>query len=103
MRKILSFLLSFFLIILSCSCGSIDKSDVSANMDETKYKATPNQYVGENTTVEEVITNPAFGDFGRLLFPVDRTVSEDMTLSEVSTSSVYVGITIFRLTRLLRL
>lgn len=90
MRKILSFLLSFFLIILSCSCGSIDKSDVSANMDETKYKATPNQYVGENTTVEEVITNPAFGDFGRLLFPVDRTVSEDMTLSEVSTSSVYV-------------
>lgn len=59
-------------------------------MDETKYKATPNQYVGENTTVEEVITNPAFGDFGRLLFPVDRTVSEDMTLSEVSTSSVYV-------------
>ena len=38
----------------------------------------------------EVTANPALGDFGRLLFPVDRNVSENMTLEEVSSSSVYV-------------
>ena len=44
----------------------------------------------EQSTVGEVVNAPAFGHFGRLLFPVDRTVTEDMTLREVSTSSVYV-------------
>lgn len=44
----------------------------------------------EDTTVGEVIANPALGNFGRLLFPVDRVVSEDMTLAQVSSSSVYV-------------
>lgn len=46
--------------------------------------------VTENTTVSEIIGAPAFGDFGRLLFPVDRTISENMTLEEVSSSDVYV-------------
>ena len=44
----------------------------------------------ENTTVGEVIHDTAFGNFGRLLFPVDRTVSDDMTLKEVSNSSTYI-------------
>ena len=44
----------------------------------------------ENSTVSDVINNPAFGDFGRLLFPVDRTVSESATLKEISNYSVYV-------------
>lgn len=46
--------------------------------------------VTENTTVSEVINDSAFGDFGRFLFPVDRSVSEDMTLKEISSNSVYV-------------
>lgn len=46
--------------------------------------------VTRETTVGEVIAAPALGDFGRLLFPVDRAVSEDMTLAEVSSSGVYV-------------
>lgn len=45
--------------------------------------------VTENMTVGEVKNMAAFGDFGRLLFPVDRTVSDDMTLKEVSSSSTY--------------
>ena len=43
----------------------------------------------ENSTVAEVKANAVFGDFGRLLFPVDRTVSDDMTLKDVSSSSTY--------------
>ncbi len=46
--------------------------------------------VTENTTVGEIIENPYFEDFGRLLFPVDRTVTDDMTLADVSTDNVYV-------------
>lgn len=42
-----------------------------------------------SSTVGDVINDPYFEDFGRLLFPVDRSVSEDMTLEEIS-SSVYV-------------
>lgn len=42
------------------------------------------------STVDEVTHHPAFEDFGRLLFPVDRTVSEDMTLEEISSDNVYV-------------
>ncbi len=43
-----------------------------------------------STTVREVVADTAFGDFGSLLFPVDRTVKEGMTLAEVSSSSVYI-------------
>ncbi len=43
-----------------------------------------------SSTVRDVINDPYFEDFGRLLFPVDRSVSEDMTLEEISSGSVYV-------------
>ena len=43
-----------------------------------------------DSTVNEVVSDSAFGDFGRLLFPVDRTVPEDATLSEISSEDVYV-------------
>lgn len=43
-----------------------------------------------DSTVGDVIKDPAFGDFGRLLFPVDRTVPEDATLSGISSEDVYV-------------
>lgn len=43
-----------------------------------------------NSTVADVISNPAFGDFGHLLFPVDRNISRSMTLADISSSSVYV-------------
>lgn len=43
-----------------------------------------------NSTVREVLTDPAFEDFGHLLFPVDRSVTEDMSLTDVSSSKVFV-------------
>ena len=47
-------------------------------------------YFTVRSTVGEVIHDAAFGDFGRLLFPVDRPVPETMTLAQASTSSVYI-------------
>jgi hypothetical protein len=42
------------------------------------------------STVVDVIADSAFGNFGRLLFPVDRNVPSSMTLAQVSTPNVYV-------------
>lgn len=47
-------------------------------------------YFTARSTVGEVIHDAAFGDFGHLLFPVDRPVPETMTLAQASTSSVYI-------------
>lgn len=49
-----------------------------------------NAYFTEDSTVGEVLADSAFGDFGRLLFPADRSVPENATLSEVSSENVYV-------------
>ena len=35
------------------------------------------------TLVRDVMNDPVFGDYGRLLLPVDRTIPEDMTLEDV--------------------
>lgn len=49
-----------------------------------------NGHFTAGSTVREVIHDVAFDDFGRLLFPVHRSVPEAMTLAQVSTSSVYI-------------
>lgn len=55
-----------------------------------QMKEIQNSEITKATTVADIITDSAFGDFGRLLFPVDRTIAEEMTLEEISSSSVYV-------------
>lgn len=47
-------------------------------------------YYSPQSTVSDVLNDPCFDDFGRLLFPVDRNVSPAMTLAQVSTSRVYI-------------
>lgn len=60
-------------------------------MDETVAK-TPSEFepVTEDWTAADVMNIPVFAGFGRLLFPVDRNVPGDMTLADISSSSVYV-------------
>lgn len=43
-----------------------------------------------SSTVYDVVSNPAFGDFGHLLFPVDRDIRRSMTLAQISSPSVYL-------------
>lgn len=108
--KITGILIVLLYLIFSVSaCGTSKKaeaeetdSDSSQVQDfaesasqENIEEATAESMNGQNTytlssTVEEVVNDPCFEDFGRLLFPVDRSVPEDMTLEEVSSSSVYV-------------
>ena len=58
--------------------------------DKTETPAALSAPLTERATVGEVKALPSFGDFGRLLFPVDRNVPDSYTLADVSTSDVYV-------------
>ena len=93
------FLLSAVLLCSSCS----EDDDIIKKEDSMKpdteipagNNGGTNNSPAENifttkSIVNDVISNPAFGDFGYLLFPVDRNVSRSMTLADISSSSVYV-------------
>ncbi len=66
--------------------SGIEKESIQ-NVDDV---IAENEKFTLNTTVGDVISDPAFDDFGRLLFPVDLDVDESLTLDEVSSSSTYV-------------
>lgn len=58
--------------------------------DNTGKMEASDTYYTQQSTVADVLNDPSFGSFGRLLFPVDRNISPEMTLAQVSTSSVYI-------------
>lgn len=61
-------------------------------MIEKNNSVSEGNYVSvqASTTVSEIINDSDFKDFGRLLFPVGRGISTDMTLDDISSSNVYV-------------
>ena len=91
MKRLLSLLAASALLLSPCGCGgsaSRPWPDQAARADAAQAKGET--IVTKDTTVGEVAAAPALGDFGRLLFPVDRDVPDNMTLAEVSSSGVYV-------------
>lgn len=66
------------------SCSTVDSawnepdvpgiSSSAGDKNQETTKSYGNYYTSEST-VADVIRDPAFGDFGRLLFPVDRPVT----------------------------
>ena len=92
MKRIFLFFVVSALLFSLCGCAnSADQPEPSQTVRaDAAQSEREGSTVTKNTTVGEVIANPALGNFGRLLFPVDRAVSEDMTLAQISTSSVYV-------------
>ena len=87
---LLSGVLSFMLLLSGCGqteeSSRTDSSD--ANLSETA-ETVENGSSGEEedytleTKVMDVINDPVFGDYGRLIFPVDRTIDEDLELQDV--------------------
>lgn len=67
------------------STSSLFVGDDNSERPEGDYN-----YYNSQSTVSDVINDPAFGAFGRLLFPVDRNVPTSMTLAQVSTSAIYM-------------
>lgn len=97
MKTISRVLLVGLLLVLS-GCGNkqtyrVENADgkSDAGAEETVVeKETDRKTYTLSSSVGDVVSDPYFEDFGYLLFPVDRSVSEDMTLEEVSSSGVYV-------------
>ncbi len=88
-------------VLLCASCADDDsitkpeipvKTDIEtpANQNGGSDKAPAENIFTTASTVADVVSNPMFGDFGHLLFPVDRNVPAMMTLADVSSPSVYV-------------
>ena len=90
-------------------CGSADNTDNNNNMAEQNLSSTnnisnqednirKNEYSGDNmqsdkdsnnkytkdARVIDVINDEAFGNYGRLIFPVDMRISNDLTLENIS-------------------
>lgn len=63
------------------SSASIEQSELdTSEMPEGKEGFTD---ATRKTRVQDVIDNPVFGEYGRLIFPADRTISNELTLENV--------------------
>lgn len=71
MKKVVFILLIVFMITGCTKSNEIDNHTTN-DMD----------FFTRQTKVYDVINNESFDGFGRLIFPVDRTIDEDMTLEE---------------------
>lgn len=98
MKTVSRVLTLFSLILVISACGNkrtdgVEKPDErpDAGAEEIAVeKEDDRKTYTLSSTVGDVVSDPYFENFGYLLFPVDRSVSEDMTLEEISSSSVYI-------------
>ena len=81
-------------VLLVCLALCLAASGCSGQTEDRGATAAPEGSVSEvtsgsagdytlNTKVTDVMNDPVFGDYGRLIFPVDRTISEDLELQDV--------------------
>ena len=69
------------LAMLLSGCGSVPAAPPQTT-PKTAETATAQLYTG-STRVQDVINDAAFGDYGRLIFPVDLTIPADLTLENL--------------------
>ena len=81
--------LAVVLMLSGCSGTEEESQPVSSGEDTSESSGAGTPSSGEEeaytleTKVEDVINDPAFGDYGRLIFPADRTIDDDLTLQDV--------------------
>lgn len=89
--KMICTMLSFFILICVLSgCGrdisttAQSSSGNDSHRAQTESDKVPKTFtaVSRGTKVREVIQNPVFEDYGRLMFPVDRSISDGLTLED---------------------
>lgn len=84
-------LLLICLVLAGCSAdGHAEQGEVTENMqhsEETENSAQEDQALKKNytldTAISDVINDPVFGDYGRLIFPVDSGYYSGNTLEEL--------------------
>lgn len=96
-KNIIVTIMLFTVLLTACS----SKSELSGTnrqvqrMGNEKSEETINEKKDGprftlDSTVGDVVNDAAFDDYGRLLFPVDLSISEEMSLKEISDSSIYL-------------
>ena len=85
--QILTGILMGLCVCILTACGRVEKerSETAVQGAEATLQQTaiPENYYLENRKVTEVMRDPAFGDYGHLIFPVDIAISEDLELKDV--------------------
>lgn len=85
--QILTGILMGLCVCILTACGRVEKerSETAVQGAEATLQQTaiPEKYYTENSKVTEVMRDPAFGDYGHLIFPVDIAISEDLELKDV--------------------
>lgn len=85
--QILTGILMGLCVCILTACGRVEKerSETAVQEAEATLQQTeiPENYYTENSKVTEVMRDPAFGDYGHLIFPVDIAISEDLELKDV--------------------
>ena len=81
--------MAYLVIVLSaCSLAAAAsessplESDQANETETTGGNGSMFEAVTRDTKVQEVIDNPVFEDYGRVLFPMDREIDEDLTLED---------------------
>lgn len=85
--QILTGILMGLCVCILTACGRVEKerSETAVQGAEATLQQTaiPGNYYTENSKVTEVMRDPAYGDYGHLIFPVDIAISEDLELKDV--------------------
>lgn len=85
--QILTGILMGLCVCILTACGRVEKerSETAVQGAEATLQQTaiPGNYYTENRKVTEVMRDPAYGDYGQLIFPVDIAISEDLELKDV--------------------
>lgn len=69
----------FICVLVLSGCGRQEEENLQT---EGQPSGGGGDYTLE-TKVTDVINDPVFEDYGRLIFPVDRTIDDDLTLQDV--------------------
>ena len=74
-----------FFSLMSCGrkASTVSENKNPAESAVAAAKADSFTDVTRKTRVLDVINDPVFGDYGRLIFPVDRPLREDLTLEDM--------------------
>ncbi len=93
-KKFLSLLIGFILIfgLIGCAAESSGTNE-TGEADEMTYEKDQKDEINEkdknqnegfsaDTKIQDVINDPAFEDYGRLIFPADRSIGSELTLKD---------------------
>lgn len=90
MKPVTLIIVYILLICLLCACAGNSQGVMTPSIDETQETAVEldmedaPMYYTADSRITDVINDPAFGEYGRLIFPVDQWYYSGETLGDLS-------------------